>query len=177
LEDQNKEENVIYRPRHLYTTDTEYVIVNQFAPDCICVPREVVSKHPFNPDLFVNEDVELWGRITTEIPVITIDQYTAVLRVHDTNTSKTEETFMRETRRVFRLQLNTPSVKAKLSEEFIWDRTRGLHELTIKHYRQSNNRLKLLWWTLLFLFRYPRNPSMFDKIKLVGRIVSGAKIS
>lgn len=176
-EDLNEEENVIYRPRHLYTTDTEYVVTNQFAPDCVCIPKSSVLKHQFNPALFANEDLELWGRVTTEIPVVTIENYTAVLRVHDSNTSKTEATFMKETRRVFELQLNTPEVKALLSDAFIQDRIRGQHELTIKHYRQNNERLKFLWWTLLFLLRYPQNPSVLDKIKLMGKAVIGAKIS
>lgn len=177
LEDQNKEENVIYRPRHLYSTDTEYMITNQFAPDCVCVPREQAVKHLFNPELYVNEDVELWGRITAEIPAITIDEYTTVLRVHDSNTSKTEESFMRDARRVFQLQLNTPEVRAKLSDKFVKDRVRGLHELTIKHHQGEQNRLKFLWWTTLFILRYPKNPSVLDKIKLMGKAVIGAKIS
>lgn len=177
LEDQNTEENVVYRPRHLYMTDTEYMITNQFAPDCVCVPREQALKHLFNPELYVNEDVELWGRITAEIPAITIDEYTTVLRVHDSNTSKTEESFMREARRVFQLQLNTPEVRAKLSDKFVKDRIRGLHELTIKHHQGEQNRLKFLWWTTLFILRYPKNPSVLDKIKRMGKAFIGAKIS
>lgn len=177
LEDQNKEKDVLYRPRHLYTTDTEYAIINQFAPDSVCVPREQAVKHLFNPELYVNEDAELWGRITSEIPVITLDHYTAVLRVHDSNTSKTEESFMRESRRVFQLQLATPSVRNRLSVTFIQDRIRGLHELTIKQHKANNNRLKFVWWTIYFILRYPNNPSVLDKIKLIGKAVIGAKIS
>ena len=176
FEEQNREENVVYRPRNLYSTDTEYVIVNQFAPDCVCIPKQGV-KHLFNPKLYVNEDVELWGRIASEIPVVTIDKYTSVLRVHDANTSKIEKSFMREAKRVFQLQLNTPGVRKKLSDKFVKDRIRGLHELTLKHHQKEQNTMRFLWWTILFVLKYPKNPSVLDKIKLMGKAVTGTKIS
>lgn len=176
-DDNNREEDVIYRPRHLYTSEVEYVTINQFAPDCVCIPKEALEKHQFNPQLFVNEDLELWARIAAEYPVETIDIPTAVLRVHGGNTSKTEARFNREARKVFQLQLATPAVRKHFSKAFIKDRIRGLHELTIKHYQQIENRPKFLWWTSLFILRYPRNPSVLDKIKLMGKALTGAKLS
>lgn len=156
-EDKTPDKQVVYRPRHLYTSDAEFAIVNQFAPDCVCVPKAVLLEDQFNPNLSINEDMELWGRITSNYPVISVEAATAKLRVHSGNTSAIVEDAITPMKHVFELLINQPKVRNAISSAFIKDRKRGLDELTIRHFEAEGNRTKTILATLIFLLKYPTN--------------------
>jgi glycosyltransferase involved in cell wall biosynthesis len=164
FESEDRFENVIYRPRHLYQNDVEYMITNQFAPDCVCVPASLLINDKFNPDFYINEDVELWGRIAYKAPVITLKGYTSILRVHGGNTSKTVFDFEKLRWNLFMHQLKDPQVRPYLSDAFVADRKRGLRESRIRAYRDAGAKWNYLISTIGFIVRYPRNPSNIDKL-------------
>lgn len=165
FESEHRYEDVIYRPRQLYQNDVEYMITNQFAPDCVCVPAKLLATEHFNPAFYINEDVELWGRIASKAPVITLKTYTSILRVHGGNTSKMVSDFEKLRWNLFKFQLMDKNVRPYLSDGFVADRKRGLRESRIRAYREAGSKWNYLISTIGFIFRYPRNPSNIDKLK------------
>jgi len=165
FEKENREEKVFYQKRDLFFSDVEFVIANQFSNNCVCIHHTILKKHRFNSKLFINEDLELWGRIAAENSVVTIAKYTATLRVHAGNTSETTKDYITPQIEVFQLQLADSNVGKKLSPRFIKNRWRGLHELSIRHREATNDRWKLVFELLRFLILYPQNPQ--NKAKLV----------
>ncbi|MFM1875977.1 MAG: hypothetical protein RL266_1714 [Bacteroidota bacterium] len=165
FDDGRPEEQVVYRPRHLYETDCEYVITNQFAPNCVCLHASVAKRHLFNEKLYVNEDLELWARITAEFPVFETHQATAKLRVHDGNTSHLISDSLTPRKQVLNMVLGNPGIAPHLSKTFIKDRKRGFDEVALREYQASGKRWKFIWSSLKFIFKYPNNPT--NRAKLV----------
>lgn len=159
-----KEHKVKYSDRNKFNSDVEYVIANQFAPDSVCVSRKILYKYQFNPALFINEDVELWARITSEFPVLPVSGYTAKLRVHSGNTDKQSRDSILHLIYVFSSLLNNPLVNEKLSVNFIRNKQRGLKELLIRHYQSTGQRTQLIRELLFFLIQFPEAPRNSAKL-------------
>ncbi|MBI1287274.1 MAG: glycosyltransferase [Flavobacteriales bacterium] len=163
-DDGSPEHLVQYAARDTFSSDVEYVIANQFAPDCVCIHREILQKDLFNPKLFINEDVELWVRIAAHCPVVGIGLHTAKLRVHGGNTDKEVNDNITPRMEAFKLMLDNPTIRKQLSPPFIKDRKRGLDELQLRYFERSGQRGKLLTAILSFLMKYPGNPRNSAKV-------------
>ncbi len=164
FESENREQEVEYQPRSQFESDVEFVIANEFAPDCVCVHRTILDKHKFNPQLFINEDLELWARIAAENQVLPVESNTALLRVHPGNTMTSEKDSVSPRIEVFELQLNNPQLRSQMSPAFIKNRKRRFHDLLIRQLERDNNRWALITEILKFLFRYPNQPGNKSKI-------------
>lgn len=163
-EDGTPEQLVTYAHRKNFSSDVEYVIANQFAPDCVCIHRSIFNEHQFHPELFINEDLELWARVATEFPVQSITGHTAKLRVHGGNTEKEFKDSVTPRIEAFEKLLKNPKVKHQLSSAFIKGKQRSLHELLIRQYERNHQRWPLVKRLFLFLIRYPSNPRNSSKI-------------
>jgi glycosyltransferase involved in cell wall biosynthesis len=158
FDDENRMEEVKYRPRKLYNSDVEFVIDNEFAPDSVCVRRGILDEFKFNPELFINEDLELWARIAVDHTVCLVLENTAVLRVHQGNTSQEVKDYLAPQKAVFELQLKNLQVRAKLSEEYIVKRLRGFDELKIQHLKQTGKQSSAFLSTIRFIIKHPTDP-------------------
>jgi glycosyltransferase involved in cell wall biosynthesis len=158
------EQKVSYTPRNVFTSDVEYVIANQFAPDCVCLTRAIAERFPFDPALFINEDVELWSRIASEYPVVEVKGHTAKLRVHSGNTDKEVSDNVTPKAEAFSKILSNPSVAMHLSSNFVRNRKRSLLELRIRHLERVGNRMELINAILIFVLKYPRTPGNAAKL-------------
>ena len=156
---------VTYRSRDSFQSNVEFVIANEFAPDCVCVHRDILKLFKFNPDLFINEDLELWARITVDYPVTLVPKNTAVLRVHDGNTSQETKDYISPQIAVFKSQLEDPKIRANLSSTFINRRQKGFDELIIRQLMKTEQGFSLITATLLFLIKYPTDSQ--NKSKMV----------
>ncbi|MFT5053617.1 MAG: glycosyltransferase involved in cell wall biosynthesis, partial [Oceanospirillaceae bacterium] len=168
FEDEDRSEEVNYRPRELYGSDVEFVIDNEFAPDAVCVNRNILKTFKFNPELFINEDLELWARIAVENTVCLVNKNTAILRVHQGNTSQEVNDYLAPQKAVFELQLQNPQVRSKLTDKFIAYRLRGFDELKIRHFKQVGKQFSVFISTIRFLLKHPSDP--YNKTRLVGLI-------
>jgi len=146
---------VQYAARETFVSDTEYVIANQFAPNCVCIHASAFKSDKFNPKLSINEDFELWARISLKHPVFSLPQRTANLRVHDENTSKTVEDYVTPQYQVFQLLLGNLEIRKQLSRKFISDRKKSFRIWFIRLYEKQGVRSKLIRAIVLFLIRYP----------------------
>ena len=184
---ENKEQRVEYKSRNHYSSDVEFVIANEFAPDCVSIHHSILAKHQFNPSLFINEDLELWARVAAENPVIEVDANTAVLRVHPGNTITSASDSVTPRIKVFNLQLSTKSVMAKLSEQFITERQKSLHELLVRHLSNSDHRWKFIQQSMRFVVKYPSQRGNSAKLvsilyalpggAILKRLIQGSKAS
>jgi glycosyltransferase involved in cell wall biosynthesis len=165
-EDATEEKKRIYDKRELFISDVEYAISNEFAPDCVCVEASLMKKNLFNPELFINEDVEVFARIAAANPVVTINRFTAKLRVHDENTSKVVKDDITPRIIAFQTMLQNPSIRKQVSSKFEKRKMRGFRELLIRHHEAHSNRWSQLLETILFLLKHPNTPR--NKAKLVS---------
>ncbi|MGB1317428.1 MAG: glycosyltransferase family 2 protein [Flavobacteriales bacterium] len=186
--DENREQSVTYTPRSNFSSDVEFVIANEFAPDCVTIHRSLLNEHVFDPSLFINEDLELWARIAAKHPVVEVKTNTAFLRVHQGNTATSTEDAVSPRIAVFNIQLATKSVREKLSDSFISKRQKGFHELLIRHLEKTpNNRSKFIFQAARFILRYPTQPGNSAKLVsilyalpgggILKRLINGSKAS
>lgn len=162
--DENRDTQVEYVPRPEFSSDVEYVIHNQFAPDTVAISRGVLTKHQFNPQLFINEDLELWARIAAEFPVFAHERPTAHLRVHEGNTSNLVNDHVAPQIEVFRMQLKEAKVRAQLSKAFITERMRTFRMWHIRLWKKQGKRAKLLGSIVDYIIHHPKDrntPSLF----------------
>lgn len=163
-DDGSAEQQVSYTNRSHFTSDAEYVIANQFAPDCVCIHQAILKEQNFNPELFINEDIELWARIASQYPVQAIDGHTAKLRVHGGNTDKEFSDSVTPRIMAFAQLMRNQKVRQHLSRPFILNRQRSLHELLIRQHERNGLRWSLMKELCLFLIRYPAAPRNASKI-------------
>ncbi len=155
---------VVYVKRENFISDVEYVIANEFAPDCMCIYHSILRKHKFRPELFINEDVELWARIAASYPVIGIANHTAMLRVHAGNTDKEFKDSISPRIESFSYIFDNPEVAKQLSKAFIRDKKRGHQELLVRYHEQNGHRVALLREIVRFLLKYPETPRNSAKV-------------
>lgn len=175
-DDGKPDQNVIYQDRTRFYSNVEYVMANEFAPDCVCITRNTLSSNGFNANLFINEDIELWARIAAKYPVISIPEYTAKLRVHAGNTDKATVDSITPRKHALRTILQNSSVRTKLSKPFVRDRKRGLDELQIRHYESSGQRLPLAIESFKFILKYPDNPRNAAKLVTILYNLPGGRV-
>lgn len=175
-EDGTPDKTVEYAPLAQFYSAVEYVIANQFAPDCVCIHRQILERHRYDPSLYINEDVELWARIAAEFPVVPVSGATAKLRVHDANTDKVFDDNVTPRLQSFSKLMGNPAVRAKLSAEFVRNRKRGLHELLIRQHDRMNLRGPLIRECLRFLALYPTAPRNASKVVMVLYALPGGRL-
>ncbi len=168
LDNETKQETrVKYQSKNSFSSDVEYVITNQFAPDCVCIYQEVIKQNLFDPNLFINEDVELWARIAAKHEVHAVKQYSAKLLMHEGNTGSSTNDSVGPQIVAFDKILSNAEVRTKLSPSFIENKKRGLKELLIRQHLDQGNRSQLLAELVKFLFLFPRNPRNASKFVLL----------
>jgi hypothetical protein len=165
FQEENGMKKVSYRSRDSFQSNVEFVIANEFAPDCVSIHNKILKIFKFNPDLFINEDLELWARIAVDYPVTLVPENTAVLRVHDGNTSQETKDYISPQIAVFKSQLKDTKIRAALSSTFIKRRQKGFDELSIRQLMKTEQRFSLITATLLFLIKYPTDSQ--NKSKMV----------
>ncbi|MCF8464524.1 MAG: glycosyltransferase family 2 protein [Flavobacteriales bacterium] len=163
-DDGTPDQKVEYAKRENFSSDVEYVIANEFAPDCVCVHHSILRKHNFRPELFINEDVELWARIAALHPVFAIAKHTAKLRVHGGNTIKQSKNSIAPRMKAFAFILGNKEVAKRMSKSFIRDKKRGHHELLVRYHEQNGHRGALLREIVRFLLKYPQTPRNSAKL-------------
>lgn len=88
------------------------IFVNKALPNNICLPREVAQRYKFREDIYIDEDAELFYRIASDYPVITIPEYTVLYHEHGANTINHKKTSTYYNNRIIglRIYLDSPKV-------------------------------------------------------------------
>lgn len=62
----------------------DFIITAMIGAPQVCISREILLKHSFNPFFHIGEDLELWLRIVNEFPLIYLpNQYTVIATEHE----------------------------------------------------------------------------------------------
>ncbi|HAP70473.1 MAG TPA: hypothetical protein DCR04_12255 [Flavobacteriales bacterium] len=164
-EDGTAERLVKYAERNSFSSDVEYVIANEFAPNCVCIHHTILKEIQFDAELYINEDIELWARIAAaSYPVVEVATYTAKLRVHEGNTQNVVKDNISPRIKAFAKLLGNTEVRKNLSSVFIRNNKRGFSELEIRSLENTKQRWLLSRKLILFLIKYPEAPRNTAKV-------------
>ena len=61
---------------------------NEILIHSAAIHRDITLKHQFRVDIFAGEDTEFFFRVALEYPVFTIEEYTVIYVIHDSNSEK-----------------------------------------------------------------------------------------
>ncbi len=160
----NGEETQKRFPEIGQTKPIDYVIENQVSTITVAVHHSVLKQQRFNRELFINEDLELWARIVSELPIYYIDSVTAIAVQHDSNTTITAMDSISPQKKAMALVFNNPKLQSSFSSSFKKRKLRGLLELTIRSNEQRGERWALIKNLLTFLILYPTTSNNKSKI-------------
>ncbi|MDB4656140.1 hypothetical protein OAE48_04745, partial [Flavobacteriales bacterium] len=165
----------------------DYVISNQVSTITVAIPRDILSVQQFNPSLSINEDLELWARIVTTLPIVYIDEPTAVAVQHDSNTLDLTTDSISPREDAMRLVFENQELHPYFSSEFKKRKLQGLLELRIRRDEEQENNWSLIKNILKFLWHYPaalRNSSKVVLLlyalpvgRILKRLIQGSKAS
>jgi glycosyltransferase involved in cell wall biosynthesis len=61
---------------------------NELLPSSSCIHKQITNEFQFRLDIFAGEDSEFFYRIALKYPIISIEQYTVIYLIHDTNADR-----------------------------------------------------------------------------------------
>lgn len=154
----------------------EYVIKNQIAPATACFHAAIRSKYQFNPDLRINEDVELFARIVAEYPLIQIPVVTVDFIIHEQNTRAQEGNYINTELRVMDLIFHYPDLKNRISSSFKRERYRSLYHQLINYLYASGEYGRMNVEIIRFLINYPGDIQNKSRIVLLLYHLPGGKL-
>lgn len=109
-------ERWIERPS--YPNPVEGVIDTHIPVIAVAIHHEILKKFNFDPQLKINEDVQLFSRIASCYPLIHIPVTTVVWLLHGTNTVDTEKDYLTPELLATRIIFNDPLVVPYLSSAY-----------------------------------------------------------
>lgn len=158
------------------TKPIDYVIGNQVSTITVAIPRKTLATQQFNPSLTINEDLELWARVVAEIPILYIDQATAVAVQHDSNTVKLTDDAISPQMEAMKLVFTNDALTPFYSRAFKRRKLQGLLELRIRANEDQNQRWLLIKNVMKFLMLYPRALRNSSKFVLLFYALPGGSI-
>ena len=142
----------------------EYVIKHQIGTPTTCFSKTILNNHVFNTDLKINEDVELFARIVANFNLIQIPVSTVNVQIHNENTKALTKDYISPQLKAIELIFQNPKLKHKISNQFKKEKRRNLDHQQIRYLAATDQRTKLCLKSLRFIFRYPNDPTMKEKI-------------
>ena len=153
----------------------EYVIKHQIGTPTTCFSKTILNNHVFNTDLKINEDVELFARIVANFNLIQIPVSTVNVQIHNENTKALTKDYISPQIKAIELIFQNPKLKNKISNPFKKEKRRNLDHQLIRYLAATDQRTKLCLKSLRFIFRYPNDPTMKEKIVFLAYNMPGGK--
>jgi len=148
-------ENVFDYP-HFTENPIEWLIQKQLPPlPSVCINTVILQKYQFNPKFSLNEDIELWVRITTTYPLFPITDCTLDVFVHGGNTKFILQDQSSELINVFNAICRNPICKNRISQRFKRNRLKELRRQRVSSAINSNDLKNIVPLILVFILRYP----------------------
>jgi len=142
-------------PDDCSSNPVQYIIHYQPSPSGTCLEREILKKYRFNPDLKINEDVELFAKVVSEYPLVKVNVHTVTMLIHEGNTKGLTKNYISPQISVFKSLCMTEPTARKISKEFKRTKYRHLRSELIKHYEKSAEFFLMNREIIRFLFFYP----------------------
>jgi glycosyltransferase involved in cell wall biosynthesis len=68
-----------------YDNSIEYFVQNSTIPVRVCIHKDILKTHQFDPRIVIVEDSVLWTQIALKFPIYHIQEHSVVYRWHDDN--------------------------------------------------------------------------------------------
>jgi glycosyltransferase involved in cell wall biosynthesis len=170
----SRPEGITDPPQHKLSGDPiRYFLTHPVIPARVCIHREILSEHRFDPDIVIVEDTILWIRIAADHPVFHIPQYTLLYTLNDDNSVNLKNnSYLRRLKglKLFRKRYSGvfAMIERRLWKKIISDTLFGM----ARHYIFVNKRSKALFSLLQSIFACRRHPQTRHKFYLIVRILT-----
>lgn len=144
----DKEEKVAYKKQGEWN-NVEYMMTIQVPPSCTCFHKDILEEFKFNPELNVNEDIELFVRILCKHPLERVDAYTVIMHIHGGNTKFVESGVQERQFQATETILANPEVRKHISKAYEKYYLLSLHRRTIAYHLEKDTLEKArgsLWY-------------------------------
>jgi glycosyltransferase involved in cell wall biosynthesis len=154
----------------------EYVIKHQIGTPTTCFSKTILNDHEFNTDLKINEDVELFTRIAASFNLIQIPESTVDVQIHKENTKALTKDYISPQIMAIELIFQNPELRNKISSKFKKEKRRNLDHQLIRYLAATQQRKQLYLKSLRFIFRYPNDPTIKEKIVFLVYNLPGGRL-
>lgn len=108
--------SIYFKP--IIENPVEYFLLIPVMPLQVCVSKEILLKHQFNPSIHINEDSLLWMEIAAEYPVFQSEKETCVYLVHENNSINVQKNNVFKNRlESIIIALNNPKISRNVSKK------------------------------------------------------------
>lgn len=156
------------KARHSKHNDTgniiERVFHSEISPITAAVTASCIKNELFNEKISVNEDLELFVRLAVSCSIVSIKEYTAVMRITGNNTTDYQHDYLQQMMLVLRLIKNNPKTRPFVTRKFLHDRIKTIREWKIRQLDKKGNRWLLVAHLIRFLILYPTTPRNSAKL-------------
>ncbi len=137
----DKEEKVEYISQGEHS-NVEYMMQIQVPPSCTCIHKGILTEYGFNPELNVNEDIELFVRILSKYPLVRVNAYTMLMHIHGGNTKFIDDGLWKKQFHVANLIFGNPKVKKYIQPSFEKEYMLSLSRRAINYYLDRDDLAK-----------------------------------
>jgi glycosyltransferase involved in cell wall biosynthesis len=145
----------------------EYFLMIPVMPLQVCVSKQILMKHRFNPKIHINEDSLLWMEIASEYPIHPTEKETCVYLTHENNSINVQKNNVFKNRlESIELALKNPKIKKNISKEKQQLAKSDCYFGIFNYYHFQKNTFKKISTMLEAIFLYP-NFKLKNKIYLL----------
>lgn len=157
----DSEEKVVFLPQGKWNR-VQYMMAIQAPPSCTCIHKSILDEFQFNPDLNVNEDVELFARILGKYPMVKVDTYSVIMNIHGGNTKFVEGGVLEKQFKATEIIFANSALKEFLDDGFKKFYLSSLHRRMINYHLEKDSLEKVrgsLWYHITNMSGDSRNKS------------------
>ncbi|MFN5794283.1 MAG: glycosyltransferase family 2 protein [Bacteroidota bacterium] len=145
----------------------EYFLLIPVMPLQVCVSKDILLKHQFNPYIHINEDSLLWMEIASEYPVYQSAKETCVYLTHENNSINVQKNNVFKNRLdSINIALANPNIKKNISREKQQLAKSNCYFGMFNYHHFQKNTFKKIVTILEAIFLYP-NIKLKNKIYLL----------
>jgi glycosyltransferase involved in cell wall biosynthesis len=156
-----KQVPVISKP---YDKTPDYFLDNSIIPARVCIHRNILEKHRFNPSILIVEDSVLWSLIHFHFPVFHLPLQTAVYRWHDDNSVNIKNNcFLPRLKGLQQLFLSKDAL-GKFSGSCKRKHLSNCYYGMAKHYAYKRHFFKMFLFVFYSILLFPNSPQSKAKL-------------
>lgn len=145
----------------------ERVFRCEISPITSAISAALLKAQRFDTGLSVNEDLELFARLSVHCTIWPIREFTAVMRITGNNTTDYQHDYLDQMERVLTKLLRNPATAPHLSKPFMAERRKTLAEWRIRNLEKTGARWPLVRAVVSFIVRYPFQPRNTAKLVML----------
>lgn len=145
----------------------ERVFRCEISPITSAISAELLKTDRFDTGLSVNEDLELFARLSVQCTIWPVREFTAVMRITGNNTTDYQHDYIDQMERVLQKLLRNPATAPHISAAFIQERRKTLAEWRIRNLEKAGSRWPLIRSVVSFILRYPQQPRNTAKLVML----------